>query len=116
MVLCCLKKGNTKVIRTFKKGDDQLIERMDVLLAEIRSAGMNPPTSVAQNNGTGTHHIATDSGSALELGDVKKQKEYGVLISFVSDSLSAALENPQIHDEVKKSVDSVVKKYWKSQK
>ena len=112
VVLCCLKKGNTKVIQTVKEGGDQLNERFDDLISKIRSAGINLPTSPAQNNGTETR-IGADSGSELELGDVKKQKECEALISFVSDSLSAALDNPLIHDEVKKRVDSVIKKNWK---
>ena len=112
VVLCCLKKGNTKVIQTVKEGGDQLNEWFDDLISKIRSAGINLPTSPAQNNGTETR-IGPDSGSELELGDVKKQKECEVLISFVSDSLSVALDNPLIHDEVKKRVDSVIKKNWK---
>ena len=111
VVLCCLKKGNAKVIQAVKEGGDQLNERFDDLISEIRSAG-NLPTSPAQNNGTETR-FGPDGGSELELGDVKKQKECEALISFVSDSLSAALDNPLIHDEVKKRVDSVIKKHWK---
>ena len=92
IALCCIKKGNTKVIRTVEKGDNQLGEKMDILLAEIRSAGQNPPTSLAQNNGTGAHRIGADNGLAVELHEIEKPKEFGALISFVSDSLSASLE------------------------
>ena len=107
VVLCYFKKGNTKHLDQFKTE----------IIAEIRSAGKEAPTSQAQNSGTKpdkTRCINADSGSAVELGDMKKLEEYGALVSFVSDTLLAALENPQIRDQVKRSVDPMVKRYWQN--
>ena len=101
-----IEKGKTEVIQAMKEGNAELMEQIQ---AWIQSAG--PP----QNNGTKPNEmcrIAADSSSAVELVDIKKQRESEALISFISTSLSAALENPQIRDEVKRSVDSVVKKHW----
>lgn len=72
---------------------------------------MSPPQLNNETKSDKTSHIAADSSSDIDLHGTKDQ-EVGDLISFVANSLSAALENPHIHDKVKNSVDSVVKKYW----
>ena len=101
--MCYLKHGNTG-----------LNQKLNEVLAKINSAGENEVSPPKLNNGTRsdkTSCIAADSSSDIELHGIKDQ-EVGDLISFVANSLSIALENPHIHDKVKSSVDSVVKKYW----
>ena len=107
LIICCSRK----IVKKGVEGNTNVLEKLDSvksdLLAAIRSAGGNPP---ALNNGTKQDNIEDDYGTGIELGDLKMQKECGALISFVSDSLSAALENPKICDEVKKNIDSIIKK------
>ena len=125
---CCklnksIETGNTKINEGVddvklgvKANNDILVQVRDVLIPKIASAGKNAEISLApHNNGTRPNEILRiedDHSVVAELGEIKRE-DFGAFISFVSDLLSAALDNPEIRDEVKKSVDSVVKKYWK---
>ena len=117
LIICCSRKNVKESFdglkSTILKGNTDVIDEFNdfkgKVLAALKSAGGNPP---AQNDGTKEDNIEDDYGTGMELSDFKTQKERGALISFVSDSLSAALENPKISDEVKENIDSIIKKHW----
>ena len=105
-VKCAVKEGQSEI----KAQSQTITEMRDVLMSFIESAGRTSQHN--RNKPSEVCRIEDDHGPAVELGEVNKE-DFGALVSLVSDSLSSALENPLISDEVKKSVDSVVKKYWK---
>ena len=102
-----VQEGMQTLETNIREGNAQILETVKDVVKILAEFSENRPTPSTQ-----TGRTENDGGSAalVELVSVEDLEE---LISFVSDALSAALENPQICNKMKNNVDSIIRRYWK---